>query len=300
MKLPFLINRNPDKTIIVQSISGCLKTAYSGIANSAVFILLVISTLLVITACRREPAWEPLFNGENLDNWDKYLGSSLGPEWDDLAEAATAEEVFSVVKENGVNVIRISGEINGSLATRESFENYHLRLVFKWGDNVYSRRNSGLLYHSFGDFGTAFGTWMPNIEFQMMHQNLGDTYLMENTTCETEVEFDEERDEFVYTPGAQALTFGEHANGRLIRKSFDNEAPLGQWNTLDLYCIGRTAVHIVNEMTLMENNNTGAYEDGEILPLSSGKIQIQSEGAELFIRSIDIRPIREIPSALLP
>jgi hypothetical protein len=67
----------------------------------------------------------------------------------------------------GTGVIRISGEINGSLATRESFENYHLRLVFKWGEDVYSRRNSGLLYHSFGDFGTAIGTWMPNIEFQI-------------------------------------------------------------------------------------------------------------------------------------
>ena len=269
--------------------------------KSLVFItMLMISALFITITCQREPAWEPLFNGEDLENWDKYLGSSLGPKWDDLAEAATKEEVFSVVEENGINVIRISGKINGSLATQESFENYHLRLIFKWGDTVYSQRNSGLLYHSFGDFGTAFGTWMPNIEFQMMHQNLGDTYLMENTTCETEVEKDETGKEFIYTPGGETLTFGEHANGRLIRKNLDNEAPLGQWNTLDLYCIGRTAVHIVNEMTVMENNNTGVYEDGEIQPLSLGKIQIQSEGAELFVKRVDIKPIREIPAAILP
>ncbi len=261
---------------------------------------LIISITLINSACQREPAWEQLFNRENLDNWDKYLGSSLGPEFDHLAEAATVEEVFSVVEDNGINVIRISGEINGSLATQESFENYHLRLVFRWGDEVYSRRNSGLLYHSFGDFGVAFDTWMPNIEFQMLHQNLGDTYLMANTTVETEVEIDAEKNEFIYTPGAEALTFGEHANGRLIRKSLDNENPLGDWNTLDLYCIGRTAVHVVNGVTVMENNNTGVYEDGMIHPLSSGKIQVQSEGAELFVKSIDIRQIREIPAAILP
>lgn len=261
---------------------------------------LLISIALINVSCEREMAWEPLFNGENLDNWDKYLGSSLGPDFDQLAEEATEEEVFSIVEEAGVNLIRISGEINGALATQESFEDYHLRLVFKWGDEVYSRRNSGLLYHSFGDFGVAFGTWMPNIEFQMMHQNLGDTYLMANTTCETEVVLNEETNEYVYTSGAESLTFGEHANGRLIRKSPDNENPLGEWNTLDLYCIGRTAVHVVNDVTVMINEDTGIYEGGNIKPLSSGKIQIQSEGGEFFIKSIDIKPIREIPAALLP
>lgn len=259
---------------------------------------LVTGILILGISCEREPAWEALFNGEDIENWDKYLGSSLGPEWDDLAKEATEEEVFSVVMEEGVPVIRISGVINGSLATQEEFENYHLRLVFKWGDEVYSRRNSGLLYHSFGDMGIAFGTWMPNIEFQMMHENLGDTYLMENTTVETEVE--NIGGEYVYTPGGEALTFGEHAHGRLIRKSIDNENPLGQWNTIDLYTMGRTAVHVVNGITVMQNDNTGAYEDGVIQPLTSGKIQIQSEGAELFVRSVDIRPINEIPAALLP
>jgi hypothetical protein len=260
---------------------------------TAILVLLIINT-----SCQRESEWETLFNGEDLENWDKFLGSSLGPDWDDLAEAATEEEVFSVVLEDGAPAIRISGVINGSLATPDSYENYHLRLVFKWGNEVYSRRNSGLLYHSFGDFGVAFGTWMPNIEFQMMHQNLGDTYLMENTTVDTRVE--QAGNEYRFAPGGEELTFGAHARGRLIRKSIDNENPLGEWNTIDLYCMGRTAIHVVNGITVMQNNNTGVFENGQIRGLSSGKIQIQSEGAELFVRSVDIRPINEIPAALLP
>jgi hypothetical protein len=264
------------------------------------FLTPVIFSILILTiSCQREPAWEPMFNGENLDNWDMFLGSPLGPDFEDLAAAATEEEVFSVVQVNGENLIRIRGDINGALATRESYENYHLRLVFMWGDDVFSRRNSGLLYHSFGEFGVAFGTWMPNIEFQMMHQNLGDTYLMENTSVETEVVRNENTKQFVYTPGGERLIFGEHANGRMIRKNHDNENPLGQWNTLDLYCVGRTAVHVVNGATVMVNHNTGAYEDGEVQPLTGGKIQIQSEGAELFLRSVDIRTIREIPADVL-
>lgn len=34
-------------------------------------------------------------------------------------------------------------------------------------------------------------------------------------------------------------------------------------------------------------------------PLSKGKIQIQSEGGELFVRNIRIRPIDQIPDELL-
>lgn len=259
----------------------------------------VLVAALMNASCQRQDSWQPLFNGQDLWDWDMYLGSSLGPDFDDVAASATIDKVFSVVDDDGTGVIRISGEINGSLATRESFGNYHLRLVFKWGEDVYSRRNSGLLYHSFGDFGTAFGTWMPNIEFQMMHQNLGDTYLMENTTCETAAVRDEERNQFFYTPGADLVVFGVHANGRSIKKSQDAEHPLGEWNTLDLYCFGRTAVHVVNGVTVMVNNNTGVYNDGIVEPLTSGKIQIQSEGAELFIKRIDIRPLTGLPDGIL-
>lgn len=252
-------------------------------------------------ACRpNKSAWEPLFNGQDLSNWDMYLGSSLGADFDSLAAAATTDKVYSVVEKDGEKIIRISGEINGSLATKESFENYHLRLVFKWGEEVHSRRNSGLLYHGFGDFGAAFGTWMPNIEMQMMHQNLGDTYLMVNTTCETSVKLHEDNNQFFFEPGGEKLTFGEHANGRMVRKSADHEKPLGEWNTIELYCYGRTAVHVVNGATVMVNTNTGTFENGAINPLTSGKIQIQSEGAELFVRSIEIRPIEGLPEEILP
>ena len=138
-----------------------------------------------LAGCKPAPEWKAIYNGGNLDGFDTYLGKPLGEEWAEISEAATTESVFSIVEIDGEKAIRISGEINGSLATQESFKNYHLRLVFKWGDVVHKSRNSGLLYHSFGEFGEAHGTWMPNIELQLMHGNLGDTYLMANTACKT-------------------------------------------------------------------------------------------------------------------
>lgn len=262
------------------------------------FLVLALLSFSLIYSCNTQKEWQPLFNGQDLKNWDKFIGSSLGSDFDSLAQLAEPDKVFSVTKQDGENLIRISGEVNGSLATTETFENYHLRMVFKWGDKVYSRQNSGLLYHSFGEFGKALGTWMPNIEFQMMHQNLGDTYLMANTTAKTEVV--EEDGEYIFTPGTEPQQFGEQYKGQLIRKSSDNENPVGQWNTIELFCYGRTAVHVVNGTIVMVNQSTGTHENGNINPLTSGKIQIQSEGAELFIKSIDIKPITEIPADIVP
>lgn len=263
------------------------------------FFLMVIISGVFLTSCEQEPEWRALFNGENLDGFDTYLGKSLGGEWDSISQAATTESVFSVIEQDGEKVIRISGEINGSLATQESFENYHLRLVFKWGETVYSRRNSGLLYHSFGDFGVAIDTWMTNIELQLMHENLGDTYLMMNTACETPAEFNDETNQWLFTPFAERQKFGLHANGPLVRKLRNVEKPLGQWNVVDLYCFDDVAVHVVNGETVMINYNTGVFENDAVKPLTSGKIQIQSEGAELFIKSLDVKPITEIPTEVL-
>jgi hypothetical protein len=260
--------------------------------KSALFIL--ASILLVITSC--EKPWQPLYNGQNIDNWDKFLGKPLTG-FDSIAQLATTDKVFTIVEENGEKLIRISGEINGSLATRDTFSNYHLQLVFKWGDEIYTKQNSGLLYHSFGDFGVALGTWMTNIECQLMHEKLGDTYLMENTCSETAITPVEGG--FQYLTGGEVKQFGKDFNGQGIKKALDAEKPLGEWNTVDLYCMDRTSVHVVNGQVVMINNNTGKMENGQNIPLKSGKIQLQSEGAELFIKTIQIKPIKKIPEELL-
>ncbi len=260
--------------------------------------LLLLGAMASLLSCASEQPVQSLFNGENLENWEMFIGSSLKG-FDSLAQAATIEKVFSVVDDNGTKLIRISGEVNGALATRESFGNYHLRLVFRWGDMVYTSWNSGLLYHGFGDFGAAFGTWMPSVECQLMHGNLGDTYLMVNTVCETNAEKNDSTGNFVFRPEAPAVEFGEQTNGRSVKKRSDAEKPLGEWNTVDLYSIGQTTAHVVNGVTVMVNHNTGVNENGKFQPLTSGRIQLQSEGGELFIKTLEIRPITEIPKEIL-
>ncbi len=263
--------------------------------KSQLFIIGILLSI-IFTSCNKNK-WEPLFNGENLDNWEKYIGTPL---WglDSLADAATPDNVFSIVEENGENLIRIAGFVNGSLATRDTFANYHLQLIFKWGENVYTQRNSGLLYHGFGDFGKAMGTWMASIECQLMNERMGDTYLMDNTYCETKVKDAADGRGFMYSKVGELKKFGRGFNGSGIQKAVDAKIPVGEWNTVELYSVGRTTVHVVNGKVTMVNTNTGKIEDDEIIPISSGRIQIQSEGSEVFVKSIRIKPIKEIPAEL--
>lgn len=255
-------------------------------------LLLVLS--LLFGAC--QSPWHALFNGENLDGWETHIGTPLTG-FDDLHAAASPENVFSIEEIDGEKVILIAGTVNGAIATIDTFSNYHLELVFKWGDKVYTKRNSGLLYHSFGEFGDAHGTWMTNIECQLMHEKLGDTYLMNNTCCETTAEAGSEG--FVYSPTADLKSFGKAFEGAGIKKAVDAENPLGEWNTVELYSVGRTTAHVVNGKTVMVNTNTGIFDDGKIKPLQSGKIQIQSEGAALYVKSVRIQTIKEIPGEIL-
>jgi len=258
------------------------------------FFLLFAIIVLTFTSC--EKPWQDLYNGENLDNFDMYIGTPL-KDHEDLHDSATVEKVFSVIEEDGEKIIRISGEVNGSLATRDTFSNYHLQLVFKWGEEIYTTQNSGLLYHSFGEFGAALGTWMTNIECQLKHENVGDTYLMNNTYCKTGVA--KISDKLVYKSGGEVLEFGKDYNGPGIKKAVDAEKPVGEWNTVELYSVGRTTVHVVNGEVTMVNTYTGIDVDGDILPLTSGKIQLQSEGGDLYVKTLRIRPITEIPEEFI-
>jgi hypothetical protein len=56
-------------------------------------------------------------------------------------------------------------------------------------------------------------------------------------------------------------------------------------------------VHIVNGVVVMALKNARFGEDGEWVPMTGGRIQIQSEAAEVFYRDIEIRSIPAMPAS---
>ncbi len=262
------------------------------------FLFISATILLALYSCQTEKPWQPLFNGENLDGWETWVGP-LEEDGDPVGLNNDPLNLFSVVELDGENVIRISGEVNASLATKEEFENYHLSVELKWGQEVYSRRNSGLLYHSYGDFGAGLGVWMSSHELQLWTGNIGDSYRMGKSYCEIPMEKNAEG-KYVYTKGAELIPSIPDTETRVVAKNGDYEKAIGEWNTIELYCVGTTSVHVVNETVNMVNFNSGKYlGEGNIEPLSKGKIQFQSEGGEVFLRNIKIKSIEEIPAEIL-
>lgn len=254
--------------------------------------------LLLTCAVMAQKKSIELFNGKNLDGWDTYIGAK-----DENSERYglnnDPEKVFSVVTRNGESLLRISGDINGALATGEEYENYHLKLIFKWGDKVAKSRNSGLLYHSFGNFGEGLGIWMSSHELQLWTEHIGDSYCMGNSYFEIPAVKSADGKSYVYDAKGGMTKFGEGQASKICSKNLDNEKPVGEWNVVELYCFGGTAVHVVNGKVNMINYNSGKLVNGKMLPLAKGKIQLQSEGGELFVRKMTLTKIDKIPEHLL-
>ena len=77
------------------------------------------------------------------------------------------------------------------------------------------------------------------------------------------------------------------------------EKPTGEWNTLELITFGDKSLHIVNGEVVMALSNSRYTLDSKVIPLTKGKIQLQSEGAEIFFKNILMTPIKEIPKNIL-
>lgn len=257
---------------------------------------LLLSVIFLFSSC--EKPWQSLFNGENLDGWDTWVGP-LSDSTEVVGLNKDPLNLFSVVDLDGEKVIRISGEKNASLATKEEFENYHILVELKWGDEVFSTYNSGLLYHSYGDFGVGLGVWMSSHELQLKTGNMGDSYRMGKSYCEIPMKKNAEG-KYVYSTDGEILPSVPDTETRVIGKNADYEKPHGEWNTIEMYCFEGTSVHVVNGNVNMINYNSGKYlGENNIEPLTKGKIQFQSEGGELFIKTVQIKPIKKIPAELL-
>jgi hypothetical protein len=296
---------------------ACLKTVkflslkFKIMRNALVFVV----PLAVILLCASFSPFQPsrdrvsLFNGKDLSGWDKYIG----PLYDSAAEKFAGDPmglnkdpqgVFTVVKEDGKPAIRISGEQFGGLSTQQEFTNYHLRLEFKWGKLKWApkknaKRDSGLLYHAVGSHAVDWFFWMRSQEFQIQEGDCGDYWGCGGAFATVPAEKKGEN-KYVYSPSGAMLLFRDKGpNGRNCIKTPDAENPTGEWNTIDLYCYGDTSVHMVNGKVVMVLYKLSQPQgDGESA-LTKGKIQLQSEGAEIFYRNFELEEIAAIPGKFL-
>ncbi|WP_116127751.1 DUF1080 domain-containing protein [Lewinella sp. IMCC34183] len=283
---------------------------------------------LVLCTCARPTApdttlpretgeWTSLIDPE-LSDWDTYLsfkhqlgydgsapvdeaGNPIAP----IGMNPTGYDVFTTVQEDGADVIRVSGEYYGCLISKEEYADYHLQVKFRWGDRKWVPRrdllkDSGVLYHSIGPPGAEhWRTWMLSQEFQIMEGHTGDYWNQASSAMNIRAY----TPEYLMNPMADATqdylhigTGGPYKNYCLRSNNYEN--PHGEWNTLDLICYEDKALHIVNgEVVMILKDSRYVNDAGEVVPLTRGKLQLQSEAAEVFYKDIRITPLERLDPA---
>ena len=246
-----------------------------------------------------------LFNGQDLKDWTAWLGYAdpsltyTRPPIAPLGVTAQSAEIFKVTVEDGRPALYVNGKTWGSLVHKGDFQNYHLRLQYKWGKGRWAPRetaapNNGLLYHSHGAPGVVWGTWSQSAEFEIMLGStgmivpVGDTISVATTVVDDPALIDPK---LRFAPDGRAKVAKGGTADWNVEAYADAEKPAGEWNTLDLYVLGDRAVHVVNGVPVMEVRDIKA--GGQ--PLTHGAIQLQSEGAEAFFRDIVLTPIKSLP-----
>jgi hypothetical protein len=261
--------------------------------NSLLLLSIALSFLVACTSkSKKENSGETirLFNGENLDGWYKYLRST-GRDND-------PKNVFTVSR----GELFITGEDYGCITTNEEFENYRLVVDFKWGEKTYEprvdrARDNGVLIHSQGEDGAFSDSWMYSIECQIIEGGTGDFLVVgdgSDTYQLTAMVADPDKQGAkLYQSGGRPATINA---GRIdwfarspswkdtvdFRGKHDIEKPVGEWNTMEVVAFGDKVDIFLNGKLVNQ-----AFD---VKP-SKGRIQIQSEGAEMYVRKVELTPI---------
>jgi hypothetical protein len=184
--------------------------------------------------------------------------------------------------DNGV--IHISGKEFGYVITKASYHNFYLKAQFKWGEGTYGQRagkarDSGILYNIEG----AQKVWPRSIEFQIIEGGTGDFWMTDGAALTGK---DGKR---VVGPPGKALPIDHFGKGPWTNVAGfrdpvgDLEKPHGEWNQLELVTCGNDIKQYVNGK--LANEGTDPFP-------AEGKILLQSEGAEVFFRNIELYPLK--------
>ncbi len=241
-----------------------------------------------------------LFDGQSLDTCYTWLKDSHRDD---------PRDVFRVTD----GMIHVTGDGLGGLVTKDRYRDYHLVLEYRWGGPTWQNRkeaarDSGLLIHSNGVDGGYHGTWMPAIEVQIIEGGVGDFVFVPgkgedgrpvplSLTCNVGRDRDGEviwkadgmRETFALGNLARVNWFGRDVDWKDVkgfRGERDVDSPLGEWTRLDVIAgSGHIEVFV---------NGTKVNEAFEASP-QEGRLQLQSELAEIFFRRWELWPIGKGP-----
>lgn len=234
--------------------------------------------------------WMPVAAGED-ESYVPPHGKPIA-----LFDASSPDSFDSFLKTKGLNndpdhvftfeksVIQVSGIEFGYLITKREYSNYYVRAEFKWGEATHApregmARDSGILYHIQG----PQKVWPTSLEYQICEGQTGDFYMTDGAAL---TGTDGKRETGPPDSAARIRRIGEGPWQNVTGyrdPAGEIEKPHGEWNVVEIVAQGDQVKHYLNGKLV--NAGSKAYP-------SSGKILIQSEGAEVYFRDIKLFPLR--------
>lgn len=196
-----------------------------------------------------------LLHQNDLDGWDIYM--------DEFGLNKDPNHMFTLKD----GLLKVVGKDLGYIITDKSYENYHFKVDFKWGEKKWpprlnDKRDSGICYHIPSNDPNK--VWPLSVECQIQEGDVGDFWLLGFNT--------------IMVDGKQNIP-KQYSN---LVKSKDNERPHGEWNTVEVLSFNGKCIHIVNGMVV----NYGTESS-----LRKGRILLQSEYAEVYYKNVKIREL---------
>jgi hypothetical protein len=228
----------------MRNITLLIRLSFIGVA--------LLGAAIPVVSVNAEPATIALFNGRDLEGWRFHV----------VEPGIPIEEVWSV--RDGLLVT--TGKPFGYLFTKALFENFRLRVEWRWPEGV-EPTNSGVLLRM-DETPRSFLTKC--VEAQLRHGNAGDIigFYGFEVAGDPDRSFDREHPVLERIKG--------------VRKIEDAERAPGEWNE---YIITLKADRLELEINGIKVNQAHG------LTISQGAIGLQSEGGPVEFRTVEIIPL---------
>lgn len=217
---------------------------------------LLLAAVTASVSVAADPAgFTPLFNGKDLSGWKPYLRPSKDNPNPD------PKNTWSIVG----GTIVCTGKPNGYIATEKEYGNFELRVKWRFPAGSKGGNSGVLLYVQPED-----KVWPTSIEAQLFAGSAGDFWLI--YPPEVRLDVDKARQD-----PKQARHYFRLMKGEPIEK------PFGEWNQYEITCKDGTITLVVNGKKVNEGTNGN---------LKKGRIALQSEGAEVHFKDIEIKEMK--------
>lgn len=209
-------------------------------------IIISVLASMLATSCTQNK--ESLFNGKNLDGWTIFVD-----------DPAINPEDFFYVNDGMIETV---GVPNGYLRTVKEYSDYRLHIEWRYPDDP---TNSGIFLHTSG----PDVIWPAHYQGQLKYENAGD-FIVHGVGVRA-------------TLGDSTYVSSDTLKPIIPKLHPTNEKPAGEWNSIDITCMGSTIELSVNG--LLQNTATNCT-------LTKGAIGLQAEGSRIQFRNLWIEHLK--------